>query len=191
MISKAINIITTDINQFLKNRYNLNEDPVVISNLTGLDGSVSVDGENKIVLTIINIEQENTVQKQNNASFDMHTSFKYMPPVYINIFVLMSAYFQHANYYESLKMLSASISFFQQKPFFNAQNTPGFDGNLDKIVMEIVNLNINELSNLWGQLGGKYLPSVLYKMRMIKFDGNYPVEIINLVSSSQNKTAQK
>lgn len=190
MISKAMNIIATDINQFLKNRYNLNEDPVVISNLTGIDGSIAVDGENKIVLTIVNIEQENTIQKQGNTSFDMKTSFKYMAPVYINLFVLMSAYFQNTNYYESLKMLSASLSFFQQKPIFNAQNTPGFDDNLDKITIEIVNLNTNELSNLWGQLGGKYLPSILYKLRMIKFDGNYPVEMLNLVTSSQSKARQ-
>ncbi|MBN1604162.1 MAG: DUF4255 domain-containing protein [Chitinispirillaceae bacterium] len=191
MISRVLNSIATDINQFLRNRYNLNEDPVVISNLTGLDGSVAVDGENKIVLTIVNIEQENTIQKQNHASVDMQTSLKYMPPIYINLLVLMSAFFQNTNYYESLKMLSAALSFFQHKPIFNSQNTPGFDDNLEKITVEIVNLNINELSNLWGQLGGKYLPSILYKFRMIKFDGNYPVEMVNLVTSSQNKTAQK
>lgn len=179
------------MNQFLKNRYSLNEDPVILSNLTGLDGSVAVDGENKIILTIINIEQENTFQKMNYTAVNMQNSLKYMQPVYINLMVLMSVYFQSTNYVESLKMLSASVSFFQQKPLFNAQNTPGFDGNLEKITIEIVNLNISELGNLWGQLGGKYLPSILYKIRMIKFDGDYPVELINLVTSPEQKMLKK
>lgn len=176
--------ISNDINLFLKNRFNLNEDPVVISNLTGLDGSISIDGENKIVLTIVNIEQENTVKISDCIPADTFSTLKYMPPVFINLFVLMSAYFQNTNYYESLKMLSAAISFFQQKPIFNSRNTSGLDETLEKLSVEIVNLSINESNNLWGQLGGKYLPSILYKIRMIKFNGNYPVDMITQVTSS-------
>jgi hypothetical protein len=183
--------ISTDLNQFLKNRYNLHEDPVILSKLIQLDGSVSVDGENKIVLTLINIEQETTLQNSPNYThLNAHSSIRNTPPIYINLYVLMSVFFQSSNYNESLKMLSAGISFFQQKPLFNSQNSAGLSECPEKITIEIVNLSISELSNLWGQLGGKYQPSILFKLRMLTFDGNYPVEITSSVTSTQQETAR-
>ena len=38
-------------------------------------------------------------------------------------------------------------------------------------MLDMENLNIQDASNLWGMLSGKYLPSVLYKVRMVSFDG--------------------
>ena len=64
-------------------------------------------------------------------------------------------------------MLSAAISFFQYTSVFNHNNTPDLDSSVEKLVFEMINLNIQELSQLWGVHGGKYLPSVLYKTRMV------------------------
>ena len=33
--------------------------------------------------------------------------------------------------------------------------------------MEVVSLSMSELSTLWGVLGANYLPSVVYKLRMV------------------------
>ncbi len=37
-------------------------------------------------------------------------------------------------------------------------------------VLDIENLNIKDLSTLWSAITGKYLPSVIYKVRMVAFD---------------------
>jgi hypothetical protein len=189
MISKVMTLMSNDLSQFLKNRFNLNEDPVVLSNITAIDGSVAIDGENKIVLTLVNIEQETSLPKNINSTLGtVSTSVFSSPSIFINLYILISAYFQNSNYNESLKLLSSSISFFQQKPTFNKQNTPGIGNSINMFTVEILNVGINEQSNLWGQLGGKYLPSVLYKLRMLTFNGNYPVEIIDNVTNSKSKT---
>ena len=52
----------------------------------------------------------------------------------------------------------------------NHQTAPEMDGRIEKLILDIENLSIQDLSNLWGSLGGKYLPSILYKVRMVAFD---------------------
>ena len=74
------------------------------------------------------------------------------------------------NYLEVLKFISNTISFFQRQPLFDHQNTPGLDKRIDQLTMNIENLTMRDLSTLWGVLSGKYLPSVLYKVRMVAFD---------------------
>jgi hypothetical protein len=41
---------------------------------------------------------------------------------------------------------------------------------MEKLSFEIFNLSIQEQSNLWSTIGGKYLPSILYRVRVIKVD---------------------
>jgi hypothetical protein len=42
--------------------------------------------------------------------------------------------------------------------------------------VEIENLSIAELSNLWGILGSRYLPSMVYRLRMVVIDQQQVVE---------------
>ena len=42
--------------------------------------------------------------------------------------------------------------------------------------------SIQDLSNLWGALGGKYLPSIMYRVRMVAFDAEDITGRIPLVS---------
>jgi Pvc16 N-terminal domain len=187
MISKVMTLLSNDLSQFLKNRFNLNEDPVILANITGIDGSVAIDGENKIVLTLVNIEQETALPNTlNTHPGSGSTTIATAPSIFVNLYILASAFFKNSNYNESLKLLSATISFFQQKPVFNHQNTPSLGITLGRFTIEMYNMGITAQSNLWSQLGGKYLPSVLYKLRMLTFNENYPVEIIDNVTTSQS-----
>jgi len=52
----------------------------------------------------------------------------------------------------------------------NPQNTPELDPRIERLMLDIANLGIAELSNLWGVLSGKYVPSVLYRVRMVAVD---------------------
>ena len=49
--------------------------------------------------------------------------------------------------------------------------------------MEIVNLDIQQLNNVWGNFGGKYLPSVLYKARMFTLQEGWVVEQVPPISA--------
>jgi hypothetical protein len=100
--------------------------------------------------------------------------------------VLFAANFPENNYREGLRFLSAVIYFFQGQHTFNPQNTPSLPPEVEKITVEIINLEFAVLSNIWSMLGGKYLPSIVYKFRMLNFN-QYAMneEIIPLLFSPE------
>ena len=83
---------------------------------------------------------------------------------------MFASCFSGKNYPEALKFISNTISFFQKNPVFDHQNTPELDEKIEKLTLAIENISLNDLSSLWGVLCGKYMPSVLYKVRMLTFD---------------------
>ena len=48
-----------------------------------------------------------------------------------------------------------------------AQNTPALDARLDRVIIELETVETQEWSYLWGMLGTKCLPAVVYKVRML------------------------
>ena len=64
------------------------------------------------------------------------------------------------------------IEFFQGHSVFDRSNTPMLSSNIDKVTLDYVNLDFNELNNLWSLIGAKYIPSTVYKLRMLTFNQN-------------------
>ena len=170
MINLAVQHLATQLNQYLRRTYDLNEDVVVISNLVEMDGSVAPNVNNKVVIFLANVQNDTTPSRQGAFQEIGKLSIKSSQPLYFNLYVMMTANFTGNNYPEALKFLSSTISFFQRHALFNHQTTPELDRRIEKLILDIENLSIQDLSNLWGCLGGKYLPSILYKVRMVTFD---------------------
>lgn len=162
MIYEALTCLTNEMNDYLKLKLSATEDKIVLSGLVNPDGSMAVQGENKVLLTLVNLEKETAVKKPVtvNKAVDIN----------INLYVLFSAYFGSTNYPEALRFLSFVVGFLQQKNVFTRTNTPRLDKGIYKLVVEMETLTSERLNNLWGTLGAKYIPSVLYKVRMLTYD---------------------
>ena len=163
MIDSALFSIVNELNSTLNVKFNLNENRVVASNLLNLDGSLSIKDENRIVVSLVNIEEEKTATP--NGFGVPITGNNH--PIYLNMYVLFYSLFNEKLYEESLKFISAIIGFFQSKKVFTPNNTSGLDQQIDKILVEINNISFHEQSNILSALGAKYAPCVLYKMRMV------------------------
>lgn len=169
MVDSALNHIAGQLNQYLNSIFDLTEDPVVISNILEQDGNVAPHVNNKLVLFLVNIEKDSVPGRLvNGNTAGAARSVESYPPLFLNLYVMVAAHF--SKYPESLKFISSAISFFQRRPLFDHQNTPELDRRIDRLVLDIENLDIKDLSTLWGVLSGKYLPSILYKVRMVTFD---------------------
>ena len=171
MIDSAIIHITSHLNQFLRRSFDLTEDIVVISNIVEQGGTVAPGINNKLVAFIVNIEKDTAPYRQlpGSPAGPDRTVITY-PPVYVNVYLMFAGHFSGNNYLEALKFISQTITFFQRRPVFDHQNTPDLDPHIDKLILDIENLDIKDLSTLWGVLSGKYLPSILYRVRMVVFD---------------------
>lgn len=124
---------------------------------------------NKVVLTLVSIEEENAM-KNNYPLREAGAGFiKEKSAVYINAYLLFSA--RYETYATSIEAISQVISCFQ------ASRRVSFtvDGEEQDAVLQLHNLGFENLNNLWTVMGGRYLPSVIYKARVLMFQQAPPV----------------
>jgi hypothetical protein len=173
MIDAAIAQVAGQLNQALKRQFSVGEDLVAVCNLNEQDGSVATQAVNKVAAFLVNIEREAVPGSGGGGGgTSMLRMASQSQPVHLNLLVMFAANFGGSNYPEALKFLSSTVSFFQSRPVFNHQNAPDLDHRIDKLTLEIENLSLSDLSNLWGILSGKYMPSVLYRMRLVSIDAS-------------------
>lgn len=157
MIDKVLGFTVDRLNAALQLREPSGEPHAIMARLGGA-GSVMV--ENKIILSIANIERETGTQGANNPRGDRP------PPLNINLFILVAANFGD-NYAEGLKFLSAALAFFQSSPVMTPATFPDFPAGIERLTIEFVNLSFQDVNNLWTVRGSLYLPSFLLKLRPI------------------------
>ena len=123
---------------------------------------------NKAILSIVNIEEDRVSKKQENyVRTDMTVRYK-SPPLYLNIYMLVAI--NRNNYAQSLTWLGHALQFFQFQNVFTPTTHPSLDSRIQKLIVELHTLNFEQINHLWSTLGGKYLPSVMYKIRQVTLD---------------------
>ena len=92
------------------------------------------------------------------------------PAVHLYLTLLFTSVRHESGYGIALQNVQRVIEFFQQKYVFDHTNTAGIDDGIEKLVLDMVSFNMEQLHQLWSMLGGKYHPSVAYRVRMITVD---------------------
>ena len=168
MIDKCMDILKSQIHQYFKSIPDLNvtsNETVSVSPLVKEDGSVVIPKDN-MGLTLINIEEEKVHKAQSAVHKTADGLVMHMnPELKLNLYILLASNFN--TYATGLKFLSAGISFFQSKNVFTAANTPDLDPRIEKLIVELHTMGLEQQNHLWGYLGAKYLPSICYKVRML------------------------
>lgn len=189
MLDAAIGLIATQLNQALRGAFQLSEDLVVVTNLVDVNGSAPVNATNKLIIFLANIERETVVASQGMraavASGGRDAVAQTAAAVHLNLMLMFAANFGGSKYTEALKFIAATIAFFQGRSFFDHHNSPDLDPRIERLALDIENLNVAELSNLWGILGGKYVPSILYRVRMITFDSGHITNLVPRIGRAQ------
>lgn len=173
MIDAAVNVLATQLNDALKLNSNVAHNIARASNLFEQNGNVVADIDNSLVLFLVNVAKDTfpyTNAPERNATSGRHVDSR--PAVHMTLSVMVAANFSGRHYTDALKYLSQAISFFRQNPVFDRKSVPDLDSRIERLLLDIENLGITDLSNLWGILGGKYVPSILYKVRMVTFDAH-------------------
>lgn len=166
MFDTSLGAVCSALNQYLRNRFGITKDKVKLSSVIRSDGGQATDDAEKIAVTLVGIQQEYNIRNSTPNLSDM--------PIHLNLSVLFSVYFgEDGNYEQSLKELSAIISFFQANHVLTHQNAPDLPADLDKLVFKLENQNWSEQQNMWATLGGKHVPSVVYRVSMVMIsEGN-------------------
>lgn len=166
MIHDALTFLANELNEHFKTLFKIDEDMVILSSLKNADGASGLQGENKVVLTLVNIEEEKTLKNATTPARG-DTGVMPQPPIALNLHVLISTHFTGNNYPESLKYISEVISFFHHKNVFTPQTSPNLATGIDKLIMELNSKTLDENNAVWQMLGSTYTPSIACKVRFI------------------------
>ncbi len=184
MISHALTIVINELEKHLTDTYGSGavSPQVRLGNVAeGIGNGSSSNGVPRDILdlSMVNIREEKALKNvSNQVRNDVTLKVIYEnPPVFLNCQILVVA--THGIYSNALLMLSRAIRFFQFKNVFTQDsvtpasittNAPAnqFD-HLEtfKLIFDLYSPTMEEVNHLWGTLGGKQYPFVLYSMRML------------------------
>ncbi|WP_010177204.1 DUF4255 domain-containing protein [Aquimarina agarilytica] len=184
MIGLALKLIRDELSEYIFANKRptdaiLAED-VILHNISLME-SEAQDLSDKIVITLVNTEEESTLKNSSNL-IKTPNGIKYSePPVFLNLYILISATLGQdlQDAYEfALHRLSLVLQFFQAKKTFTVKNSPfttiSNDDNIPQQIKDEIRLNIElytltfeQINHLWGSLGGKQVPFAMYKIRLV------------------------
>ena len=180
MIIHALQILRKELEEFLK-PVAANDDRLVeLGNVAPLDkmqGEAIGNDSNKVLITLINVREVNTLKNGPFSRRDdatLKTEY-FNPPVFLNLHVLISA--NQVSYVNALIYLSRIAAFFQSKNVFTHLNSVEVsDSDVPateqmetfKIILDLYSPSFEELNHIWGTLGGKQVPSLVYALRLVE-----------------------
>jgi len=129
-------------------------------------------------ISLINIEEEKVFKTPGRQlTVNQNGSFYSEPEVKLNLYLLFSSF--NKSYDESLKYISKIISFFQMQTVFDHTDDVTIqdaklllDPSIQQLIIELHSPSFDQLNQIWASLSIGYLPSVIYKVRMLVIDAN-------------------
>ncbi|RAM67127.1 hypothetical protein RB25_07005 [Herbaspirillum rubrisubalbicans] len=165
MIDTALAFTRQVLEQYLVLHAQQEAGIAVLNGVVDFSGNMPPKNQNKIVITLVNLEYETNKQYYGGMQADGTQLSRINPSVFFNLDILISACFD--SYSEALKLLTASISFFQNNVHFTRENSPTLPAGISALKFEIENSPSLKTHNLWTAMGAKYLPSIIYKIRHV------------------------
>jgi len=167
MIYEVLQVVTEEVNAYLGST------AVALENIANIEQDV--DGESHgVFLSLLNMKEEYALKnRSNNQVSGTEVSYR-NPKISLNLYLLFSA--NNSTYKESLKSISKIIQFFQGKKIFTQDNTnyKKEDEMLNvknfRFIVDLFTPSFEELNFIWGTLGGKQYPSVIYKVSLIEIE---------------------
>lgn len=171
MINESLQFIADELNKYLTLKLGPSADPprLLTGNISRVfDPEAGTGLNNKAILALVNVEEDRVAKQQENfIKTDTSTRYK-SPQLYLNLYILFAV--NRTTYSDSLTWLSYILQFFQYQNVFTPISHPALDSRIQKLIVDLYSLNFEQVNHLWSTLGGKYLPSVLYKVRQITVD---------------------
>jgi hypothetical protein len=209
MLSHALTIVINELEKHLSDTYGsgavtpqvrLGNIAEGVGNNASNTGAVARDILN---FSMVNIREEKTLknlsnQKRNDAKL---TVVYENPPVFLNFHILIVA--THSNYSNALLMLSRAIRFFQFENVFdqdsvapssltiNVPSNPLDQLEAFKLIFDLYSPTMEEVNHLWGTLGGKQYPFVLYTLRLLELKFKAVRAESGLITEVINETYHK
>jgi hypothetical protein len=208
MLSHALTIVANELEAHLTAAYGTpSVSPQVrlgnIAEGVGHTGNPASVPRDILDISMVNVREEKSLKNvPNTVRNDATLRVLYRnPPVFLNFHILIAA--THSSYANALLVLSRTIKFFQFNNVFDQSSvlpgsiTTNEPGNpLDqlatfKLIFDLYSPTMEEVNHLWGTLGGKQYPFVLYTLRLLELSFKATQAEAAMITEVVNETFQK
>ena len=177
MIESGLTFLRSELEAGLRERNVLESDQHVrLANVVDQSGDMR---NGSLAITLVHLAEETAgkepyqVQRGSNA-----TPLSISPaPLKLNLDILVTACINtneatssnpQAGYSQALKWIDATVQFFHARSCFTPETAPRLPDSIEKLLVNLSTISLQDQHNLWGVLGSKYMPSVLYRVRLIE-----------------------
>lgn len=160
MIDIALNKLRNELQLYLTAAR-----PVTLDNVALIESADKVTAlGDHVIITLVNIEEESSLKNGLHYRRTPIGGIEYEnPPVYLNLYLLFTANFPR-NYDVSIMLLGRIIQFLQGQNSFIISSEEGES----QLTLDLYTMTFEQINHLWGSLGGKQIPFVMYKARLVK-----------------------
>lgn len=181
MIFEASTLVATGLNQYIHAEDGSpigTADVAILGNPSHIDDQTHGAAlENRVLISVLNLEEETTL-KNGPTAFSANGSVETRNrPIYLNLFLLISA--NYTDYGTALTRIGQVMTFFQAQKKFDTNSFPNALPTLApgleiSVSMELISLNLEEISFVWGSYGAHGLPFAAYRARLVVLDARRP-----------------
>lgn len=165
MLDVALKFLQSELNSYLLVRTASSFGDVELGRPVDDAGRWAIT-EDHIGSSLIAIEEERMLRSQiPEPTYSNGRHVLLEPDLKLNLHILYAAYFRQ--YDQALKQLSYVLTFFQSHTVFTPDRNPGLDPRIEKLSVELLSLSYEQVNQVWAFLGGKYLPSAAYRVRLV------------------------
>ena len=165
MLDLALQFVADELNAYLKAKTGLTDTVVIPGQVIDDNGKYALAKES-VALTLINLEQEATSRQQVPDTHYINGKTVSLPPeLRLNLYVMFTARF--SMYDQALKYLSHILNFCQSRPVFSPDSYSALHDSIKRLSLDLQSPNYDQINQIWAFLGGKHLPSAMYKMRVV------------------------
>lgn len=193
MIDAALTYVASLLDGHLAGQANAGPGPhAALAALVDRAGPLDPEIAGRIVLTLIGVERAQTGSTGPAAAAEKGRAERLVrpEPLHLNLHLLVTATLDPGapanGYAAALARLSAALGFFRSREVMTPETAPGLPEGIERLVFELATADRDAQAALWNTLGGGYLPSVLYRVRMLpipaeeRLDLSAPVTRIGL-----------
>lgn len=188
MIDVAVNFVNGALNDHFVSRLGPTAARATVTRLVDQQGR-TVLNDDTLGTTLVNLEEERVLRGQTReTTFVAGRLVTTEPALRLNLHLMFAANFRLLD--QALKYLSLVVGCFQAQPIFKPSTHPGLDPGIQQLSLELQSLTYEQQNQIWAYLGGKYLPSAVYRARLVlvqhsETDGvGPPIRRVDLVTES-------
>ena len=174
MIDVALKFLVAELNGFLFARTGV-AGAADLSRVVDDTGKIAIPGSS-IGIALINIDEERVLKSHLPTTVLIDGKQVLLEPeLKLNLTILIGA--NYTKYEDALRQLSWVLTFFQAHPGFTRDRFPALDPRIERFTTELSSLTFDQLNQLWSCNGGRQLPSVVYRLRLVAVQDIEPASI--------------